>query len=333
MKKIFRIFIILFMVAAYSCSVSRPVQYGSGQQNRDDGYHATYQVFYDHLNPYGQWVDYPQYGYIWIPDAGSNFFPYVSDGRWIFTDFGWTWLSDYDWGWAPFHYGRWDYDNYYGWFWVPGEEWGPAWVIWRRANGYYGWAPMRPGLNVRSAMLGGTRDVERWSFISERDFGRDDIHRRYINRRNNEQIFMNSTIINNTYIDNRRNVTYISGPLPEDVRRVTGRKVNPVIINDLDRPGRRVTSSSLEIYRPQVDSEIDRRATPLRVTDPGDLKPAADRKAVNNRRSSDRSMGTRQSEDLEQETKVQRQVDQQRTDPGTRRTEKTDEGNSGRRRR
>ncbi len=64
------------------------------------------------------------------------------------TEYGWTWLSDYPWGWAPFHYGRWDFDNSFGWFWIPGNEWGPAWVTWRRANGYYGWAPMSPGINL-----------------------------------------------------------------------------------------------------------------------------------------------------------------------------------------
>jgi len=43
------------------------------------------------------------------------------------TDDGMTWVSDYNWGWAPFHYGRWDYNDSYGWFWIPDNEWGPAW--------------------------------------------------------------------------------------------------------------------------------------------------------------------------------------------------------------
>ena len=67
--------------------------------------YVSFQVFYDQLSPYGQWVDYPNYGYAWIPDAEPGFFPYSTMGYWILTDYGWTWVSDYIWGWAPFHYG------------------------------------------------------------------------------------------------------------------------------------------------------------------------------------------------------------------------------------
>src|SRR5665647_2087301 len=85
---------------------------------------VSFQVFYDELSPYGQWVDDPNYGYIWIPDAGQDFVPYSSNGYWVLSDYGWTWVSDYNWGWAPFHYGRWDFNNYYGWFWIPDNVWG-----------------------------------------------------------------------------------------------------------------------------------------------------------------------------------------------------------------
>ena len=118
-----------------------------GEVSAQESY-ISYQVFYDQLSPYGQWVDFPSYGYVWLPNAGPDFYPYSSRGSWIMTDYGWTWLSDYSWGWAPFHYGRWDYDNFYGWYWVPDNVWGPAWVTWRRAPGYYGWAPLGPGMSV-----------------------------------------------------------------------------------------------------------------------------------------------------------------------------------------
>lgn len=103
---------------------------------------VSFQVFYDQLAPYGEWINDPDYGYIWLPDAGQDFQPYASNGRWVNTQYGNTWYSDYDWGWAPFHYGRWVRNNYYGWAWVPGYEWGPAWVSWRQGGGQYGWAPL-----------------------------------------------------------------------------------------------------------------------------------------------------------------------------------------------
>src|SRR6185312_1206977 len=106
------------------------------------------QTFYDALSPYGQWVNMPNYGYVWIPNAGVGFVPYSNYGHWVYTDYGWTWVSDYSWGWAPFHYGRWSYDPYYGWYWIPDVYWGPAWVAWRHCDGYYGWAPLGPGMNI-----------------------------------------------------------------------------------------------------------------------------------------------------------------------------------------
>ena len=102
----------------------------------------SFGVFYDELEPYGQWIDDPQYGYVWVPDVGPGFRPYYTGGHWVMTRYGSMWVSDYDWGWAPFHYGRWVYSPYYGWSWIPDYDWGPAWVSWRSGGCYYGWAPL-----------------------------------------------------------------------------------------------------------------------------------------------------------------------------------------------
>src|ERR1700722_7197424 len=80
---------------------------------------VSFQVFYDDMSPYGNWVNNPGTGYVWIPNVDAGFSPYQSNGHWVMTDMGWTWVSDYSWGWAPFHYGRWNYDNSYGWGWCP----------------------------------------------------------------------------------------------------------------------------------------------------------------------------------------------------------------------
>jgi hypothetical protein len=93
----------------------------------------SFQIFYDNLSPYGNWVDNSDYGYVWVPRVSHGFTPYGTNGYWVFTYAGWTWVSNYSWGWAPFHYGRWFYDSYYGWVWVPDNELGPGWVTWRRS--------------------------------------------------------------------------------------------------------------------------------------------------------------------------------------------------------
>ena len=249
---------------------------------------VSFQVFYDQLSPYGQWVDNPNYGYVWIPDAGSDFVPYSTRGHWILTDFGFAWVSDYNWGWAPFHYGRWDYDNYYGWFWVPDNEWGPAWVSWRRANGYYGWAPMGPGISINVSF---GRDYnsrnDHWIFVRDRYINRSDINRYYVNRIDHDRIIRNSTVINNTYFDSRRNTRYVSGPTREDVQKVTGRRVNPVAIQENDRPGQDMRNGQLHIYRPEVIRNNDReqRPAPANITNIKDVKQPSERNATNQPRN------------------------------------------------
>jgi len=105
---------------------------------------VSYQTFYDNLAPYGQWVNDPQYGNVWVPNEGGDFRPYGTRGHWVMTDYGNTWVSDDPWGWACYHYGRWTYDPYYGWIWIPGYEWAPAWVSWRYGGGYCGWITPSP---------------------------------------------------------------------------------------------------------------------------------------------------------------------------------------------
>jgi hypothetical protein len=230
---------------------------------------ASFQVFYDDLGPYGEWVAYPGYGYVWVPDAGPGFVPYSTQGHWIVTEYGWTWVSDYDWGWAPFHYGRWGFDNDIGWFWVPDTEWGPSWVVWRRADGYYGWQPMEPGVSV-SVIIGGAYHphYDRWVFVRDRDIERSDVYRYHVDRNEHKRIIRNSTIINRTYVDNSRHTTYISGPPADEVQRVTGHPVRRAEIQENTRPGQNFSNGQLRIYRPQVvKSESGQRPAPSKVTE------------------------------------------------------------------
>ena len=82
-----------------------------------DGDPSSIDDFKQALAPYGNWVDDPQYGTIWVPSqqaVPADFTPYLTGGHWVY-DNDYTWVSDYDWGWAPFHYGRWMILGGYGW--------------------------------------------------------------------------------------------------------------------------------------------------------------------------------------------------------------------------
>jgi hypothetical protein len=224
------------------------------------GARVSFQTFYDELEPYGRWFNDPRYGYVWAPDAGPDFQPYATEGHWVVTEYGNTWVSDYPWGWAPFHYGRWNYDDNYGWFWVPDYEWGPAWVEWRSADDYYGWAPLSPGFN--SSFL----PVYRWIFVPQRYIISTRIYRYCIPRTRVVYVYKRSRMIDNYY--ERNNRRYVCGPRTYDIERITRNRVTVHRINDMGRPGRTVVQKgSIGIYRPEVYRDDDRRSRPARVID------------------------------------------------------------------
>ena len=272
MKKNLKFLILFLILVATSAIIPK--------QAKAQDFGISFQTFYDELSPYGEWVDYPKYGYVWIPDEGPDFVPYATQGQWIYTEYGWTWVSNYEWGWAPFHYGRWDYDNYYGWLWVPDNQWGPSWVTWVRSDGYYGWQPMQPDVSISLSFGRDYRtNYDHWTFVRDRDFERRDIQLYYADRSDHDRIMRNYTVINQTYNDRRRNTTYISGPSRDDVQRVTGTKVRSVAIQENSRPGHDLSNNRLRIYRPEVkrNTENGHQAAPSRVVNLKDVKRPSER--------------------------------------------------------
>ena len=230
-----------------------------------EGGYISDQEFYDELQPYGTWVYDEQYGNVWIPDVDEDFRPYATRGYWAMTNYGNTWVSDYPWGWATFHYGRWHFDDYYGWEWVPGSEWAPAWVSWRNGGGYYGWAPMEPGVSIDMS-FGDNYSVpdNYWVFAPYAYINNANIYNYYVPRTRVRTIISNTVWVRNRYTYN--NHTYISGPRREDIQRYTHRPVQVYNINNVNRPSRiTVNNNYINIYRPAVKHFSDAR--PARVID------------------------------------------------------------------
>lgn len=241
---------------------------------------VTIQLFYEELSPHGYWVNNPGYGYVWIPSVGPDFFPYYTSGYWVYTIYGWTWVSHYSWGWAPFHYGRWEYDPYFGWFWIPQTEWAPAWVMWRRSNGYYGWIPLGHDYQHKNTVDNtyyGRRD--NWTFVEEKYFGRRDMNKHSAPRTNNEVIINNSSIVTNTYFDKDRNTTYITGPDKTEVEKSSNTNIKQIALKDNEKPGQSVNDEQLTIYRPRVEknSATERNPAPSKTTDIKEIKPISER--------------------------------------------------------
>jgi hypothetical protein len=116
----------------------------------------TIDYFQAHLAPYGQWIDVPEAGAVWVPAEANNpgWRPYMDAGHWQYTDAGWFWQSDYAWGDIGFHYGRWINNGFTGgrWAWAPGYNWAPSWVSWREGAGGMGWAPLPWGVEFRAGL-------------------------------------------------------------------------------------------------------------------------------------------------------------------------------------
>lgn len=237
---------------------------------------VSFQVFYDALTPYGDWVKDARYGYIWLPAVYEEFHPYGTNGHWVMTEFGNTWVSDYDWGWATFHYGRWYFDDYYqSWAWIPGYEWAPAWVSWRSGGGYYGWAPLGPAVSINVRINIPTRN---WIFIPHgRIYHRNvyGYYSPYAHHRTKIKIINRTTVINNTVVYN--NYNYFTGPSRREIERST-RQIVPVYnVRSSEAPGRAALSrNEVRLYRPEIEQPRGRsvEARPSRVLEADEVRSA-----------------------------------------------------------
>jgi hypothetical protein len=144
-------------VTTVTAAPAAPAPAPAPQTQVEDTDPSALTTFRPALDPYGTWVNDPNYGTVWVPNrdvVGADFAPYVSRGRWSLTaDNDWIWVSDYPFGWAVFHYGRWVWIGGSGWAWVPGRTYANAWVVWRvptASYAYVGWAPMPPTWGWRS---------------------------------------------------------------------------------------------------------------------------------------------------------------------------------------
>lgn len=238
---------------------------------------VSLQTFYDELSPYGTWINDPEYGYVWRPDVDQGEFrPYYTNGRWVMTEYGNTWVSNYDWGWAPFHYGRWIYNRYNRWIWLPDTVWGPAWVSWRSGGGYYGWAPLGPSFGVSVNV--GIADFY-WNFVPYGHIYYTSYPRYYSGR--NRVYIQNTVIINNTYVRNNR--TYYTGPRVDDIRRETRQNVRVYNVSRVTNRtgGNRIENNTVNIYAPRPTRGSDNtKAAPRQAVQGSITKDRIERSGI-----------------------------------------------------
>jgi len=261
MKK-FAFFVGLGFLLATACVVYVPTYDEEPPPDRGEYYERGYpssldtSYFYDYLSGYGSWIYYSPHNYVWVPRVTMYGWRPYTNGRWVYTNFGWTWVSQFEWGWAPFHYGRWGWDGDIGWFWVPGTVWGPAWVTWGRSNLYLGWAPLPPearfivGVGVTSIPY--TLPPSFWVFVEGRYFMNDYIYRYSLPYERTVTIINYTTLQTNIIVQNQRVTNRGFGV--EYISRVTKRRVTPYELRAVNRPQTsKVRMNNLEVYQPTIN--------------------------------------------------------------------------------
>lgn len=252
--------ILLAVLVAGACVIYVPVSSEQPPPSREQyysGYTSEVDVayFYDYLSDFGLWVYLPGYNYVWLPRATSYYWRPYTYGRWLWTDWGWTWVSYYDWGWGPFHYGRWGFDRDLGWFWVPGTVWSPAWVSWRWSNFYIGWAALPPQVRLIAGVgitaLPYSLPVNFWIFVEGRYFLNPYINRYVLPYERNLTIINFTAQRTNIIVRNQRIIN--QGLDVDFVTRITRRRISPYELRQVRKPQlSNVELKKVEIFKPKV---------------------------------------------------------------------------------
>jgi hypothetical protein len=222
---------------------------------------VSFDLFYSSLSPHGSWLVSGQYGRVWQPAVYAPGWNPYSDGHWVYTDLGWTWVSDYEWGAVPYHYGTWASDPELGWVWVPGYVWAPSWVVFRTGPDYIGWAPVSPGFSVGVSFGFSEPVAASFTFVSCHDFLAPRIGPRIVSYSQTRGIINNTRVVNSLTVQN--NIVVNRGPDVSVIGRATGRRIEPVPIERVSRvaPGRRFS-------RDQIGVDAGRSGHGLRAAEP-----------------------------------------------------------------
>ena len=188
--------------------------------------------FYDHLAPYGRWVAAGSYGRCWAPArVAVGWAPYV-DGEWVWTDYGWTWISSDPWGDVVYHYGTWVWVDPYGWVWVPGTIWAPAWVTWAYTEDYVGWAPVPPSFVLSASGYGGGAVVvpaARYVFVPSARFVGINVASVRVPAPQTATLLARSTKVTRYTVSG--GIVHTAGPPTARIERATGHRVERVGID------------------------------------------------------------------------------------------------------
>jgi Family of unknown function (DUF6600) len=280
-----------FVAAALACAafvvlsslpIPRANQLGlGGAASAEEGIDVSY--FYDKLSQYGQWVEHPRFGYVWLPqDVSEDWRPYTV-GHWINTkEYGWYWESDEPFAWAVYHYGRWGYDQELGWFWVPGNIWAPAWVEWRypkkvSKKSHVGWAPVGPRSSGYAYGVEADYEppvAESWVFVEPEYLIADDVYDYVVPVTDIDVNYINTTVV---YQPRYRGGNVYNYGMPRDeVEVFIGQPIETREVVRVDDPTAvSVSGDKVQAFTPRVEKAKPGMAPEKLAKSPDEIKPKA----------------------------------------------------------
>jgi hypothetical protein len=125
---------------------------------------TDFDTFLQLLNPYGTWS---KIDGLWAYTPTDHGAPYT-DGRWLYTEYGWYWKGARPHSWATEHYGYWKRSASKVWSWYPGPFWLPETIEMRRTATYIGWrsAEVDDSGSFVEAPLDRYTKFDEWSFVT-----------------------------------------------------------------------------------------------------------------------------------------------------------------------
>jgi hypothetical protein len=221
---------------------------------------VSFEFFSSSLEPYGSWHVSASLGRVWTPRVQViGWHPYTN-GHWVYTDFGWTWVSDYEWGAIPYHYGTWAIDSELGWVWVPGYVWAPAWVVFRTGSTYIGWAPVPSSFSIGTSFSFSDYGPDQFVFVRKADFAAPHIQEHAVPIERSRVIFDQTIALENS-IRIENDVVVNRDP---DVSQVEQVERSPIERVPRVAPAGRATRDELRVDPERLERGAVRAAAPTR---------------------------------------------------------------------
>lgn len=116
------------------------------------------------LNPYGTWS---KIDGLWAYTPTDHQAPYT-EGRWIYTEYGWYWKGRLPHSWVTEHYGYWKRSADKVWSWYPGPYWLPQIVELRATSTHIGWRSAAVNQDGNFIEKGEQRwaKTDEWTFVT-----------------------------------------------------------------------------------------------------------------------------------------------------------------------